>query len=90
VTIEAAFLGSLSAGILTLVAGLTLIRLHWRPDTLPYGRHTHLLDVTFHPELYVKDAPLRAIRCLNMAGVFFLGAAVTLLAVELLRSIQRP
>jgi hypothetical protein len=69
--VSAAFIGLLILGVLALLAGLTLTRLHWRPDIPPYGRRTRFLDVTPHPEAYVKDAQLRVIRTLNRMGRFF-------------------
>ena len=84
-TTEAAFLSLLFAGILALLAGLMLTRIHWRPDIPPYGRQTQFLDVALHPERYVRDAPLRAIRSLTLAGALLLGAAIGLVAYETIR-----
>src|SRR5262245_12431084 len=74
-TTEAAFLTLLGSGLLALLAGLILTRLHWRPDLPPYGRRTRLLDVALHPEAYAKDAPLRAIKYLNVGGAVLLASA---------------
>ena len=40
------------------------------------SRQTRFLDVTLHPERYVNDAPLRAIRSLTVVGAHLLAAAV--------------
>jgi hypothetical protein len=84
-TTEAGFLGLLASGIPSLLAGLLLTRLHWRPDIPPYSRQTRFLDVTLHPERYVKDAPLRAIRGLTAIGVLLLVCAAGVVAYEVLR-----
>ena len=89
-TTEAAFLGLLLSGILALVAGVMVTRLHWHPDIPPYGRRTRFLDVTLHPEGYVKDAPLRAIRSLNLTGAVLLAGAAGVVAYEILQTMQRP
>ena len=87
-TTEAGFLSLLFPGILALLAGIMLTRIHWRPDIPPYGQ-TRFLDVTLHPERYVKDAPLRAIRSLTVAGGFLLAAAVSVVVYEILRVMLR-
>jgi hypothetical protein len=84
-TTEAAFLSLLFAGIVVLLTGLVLTRLHWRPELPPYGRGTRVLHVTFHPEAYVKDAPLRAIRNLNFTGAALLAGAFAVVAYEIVR-----
>jgi len=85
-TAEALFLGLLFTGILALLAGLLTTRLHWRSDIPPYGRRTRFLDVTLHPEAYVADAPLRAIRTLNLTGGLLLAAAVGVAVYDILRT----
>ena len=87
---ESAFLGLLFSGITALVAGVVLTRFHWRPDIPPYGRRTRSLQVMLHPGRYVKDAPLRAIRTLNVAGSLLLAGAASLVAYHLLRAMLRP
>lgn len=87
---EAAFLSLLFSGIGALVAGAGLTRLHWRPDIPPYGRRTRSLHVMLHPERYVKDAPLCAIRSLNVAGSLLVAGAAGIAAYEVLRAILRP
>ena len=87
---ESTFLGLLFSGITALVVGVGLTRLHWRPDIPPYGRRTRSLQVMLHPERYVNDAPLRAIRTLNVAGSLLLAGAVGTVAYELLRAMLRP
>ena len=87
---EDAFLILLFPGIFVLLTGVGLTRLHWRPDIPPYGRHTRCFDVTLHPERYVKDAPLRAIRSLNLMGALLLAGAIGVSAYEILRTILRP
>ena len=88
-TTETSFLGLLFSGTLALLAGMFLTRLHWRPDIPPYGRQTRFLDVTLHPERYVKDAPLRTIRSLTVAGALLLAAAVSVVVYEILRVMLR-
>jgi len=85
-TAEALFLGLLFTGILALLAGVLTTRLHWRSDIPPYGRRTRFLDVTLHPEAFVADAPLRAIRILNLTGGLLLAAAVGVAVYDILRT----
>ena len=47
-------------------------------------------QVMLHPERYVKDAPLRTIRSLNVAGGLLLAGAVGIVANDVLRSVLRP
>ena len=86
---EAAFLSLLGSGILSLLGGLLLTRLHWRPELPPYGRRTRLLDVARHPEAYAKDAPFRTIQCLNVGGALLLTGAAIVVAYEVLRTSMR-
>lgn len=86
-TAEAAFLGLLFSGIAALLAGVILTRLHWRPDLPPYGRGTSALHVTLHPQAYVKNAPLRAIRSFNLAGAVLLAGAIGIVVYEILRTL---
>ena len=46
--------------------------------------------MTLHPEEYVTDAPLRAIRTLNLTGYFLLAGAVGVVVYELLRTMLQP
>ncbi len=87
ITTEAAFLGFLFAGLVSLLAVLGLTRFHWRTDIPPYGLYTRSLHVALHPEEYVKDAPLRAIRCLNLIGAVLLACAIGITAFEVIRAI---
>ena len=87
---EAAFLSLLFSGIGALVAGVGLTRLHWRQDILPYDRRTRSFQVMLHPERYVKDAPLRTIRSLNVAGGLLLACAAGIVVNDVLRSVLRP
>jgi hypothetical protein len=87
---EDAFLILFFPGILSLLAGVGLTRLHWRSDIPPYGRRTRFLDVTLHPERYTKDAPLRAIRSLNLTGALLLTGAAGVSIYEIVRTILRP
>jgi hypothetical protein len=84
-TTEAAFLSLLFTGIVAVLAGLMLTRIHWRPDIPPYGRQTQLIDVSLHPERYVKEAPLRAIRSLTVVGALLLASAIGVVAYEIIR-----
>ena len=86
---EAAFLGFLFSGITALLAGVMLTRVHWRPDIPPYGLGTRFLDVTRHPERYVKDAPLGAIRGLVFVGGVLLAGAASVVAWEILQTMSR-
>ncbi len=85
-TTEAAFLTLLFSGVSALLASTLLTRLHWRPDIPPYGRQTRFLHVTLHPERYVKDAPLRAIRSLSLIGGLLLACAAAVVGYEILRT----
>jgi hypothetical protein len=87
ITTENIFFILLFPGILALLAGVGLTRFYWRWDIPPYGRQTRFLNVVFHPEKYAKDAPLSAIRILNLTGVLFLAGAVCISAYEILRTI---
>ncbi len=82
---EVVFLTLLFAGVFALLAGVMLTRLHWRPDIPPYGLGPHFLDVTRHPQNYVKDAPLHAIRSLNLGGALLLAGAGGVVVYEILR-----
>ena len=82
---ETAYLILIGSAILTRLAGLMLTRMHWREDIAPYSRTTKFLDVSLHPERYVKGAPLRTIWILNVAGALLLSGAVTVLAYEFFR-----
>jgi len=82
---EAVFLTLLFLGIAALLTGVVLTRVHWRPDLPPYGRGTRVLHMTFHPQAYVTDAPLRAIRALNLTGASLLAGAVIVVLYEILR-----
>ena len=84
-TTEAAFLSLLFTGIFALLAGLMLTRIHWRPDIPPYGRQTQFLEVSLHPERYVKQAPLLVIRGLTVVGALLLAAAIGVVAFEIIR-----
>ncbi len=86
-TTKDAFLILFFPGILALLVGVGLTRFHWRPDIPPYGRHTRFLDVTLHPERYVRDAPLRIIRLLNLTGALLLAGAVGISVYEILRTV---
>ena len=86
-TREAGFLALLFLGVSALLAGMLVTRLHWRPDIPPYGRQTRFLDVTLHPERYVKDAPLSVIRTMSVIGVLLLACALAVLAYEIANTI---
>ena len=85
---EAAFLALLFSGIAALVAGIGLTRIYWRSDIPPYDRRTPTVRVMIHPEDYVRDAPLGAIRSLNLAGALLVAAAIAVLAYELGRTMD--
>ena len=89
IPLEAAFLVLLFAGIAAMLTGIILTRVHWRPDIAPYGRGTPVLDVTFHPERYAKNAPVALIRGLNAAGALLLAAAMLTAAFEIVRTMLR-
>lgn len=86
---EAGFLVLVFTGVLALLAGMILTRVHWRPDIPPYGRQTRFLDVTLHPERYAVDAPFGVIRSLSAAGAGLLACAAAAVAWELLRTMLR-
>lgn len=87
---ETAFLGLLLSGLTALLAGVGLTRLYWRPDIPAYGRRTRSLHVMLHPERYVRHAPLRAIRALNVAGSLLLAGAAGIVAYDILRAVLGP
>jgi hypothetical protein len=82
-TTEAGFLGLLFPGIVTFLAGLWLTRRHWRPDIPPYSR-APFLDVALHPDRFVRDAPLHAIRGLTVVGAVLLACAAGLAVYHVL------
>ena len=82
---ETAYLILIGGAILARLVGLMLTRMHWRDDIAPYSRGTKFLDVTLHPERYVKGAPLRTIWILNVAGALLLAGAVVVLVYEFFR-----
>jgi hypothetical protein len=84
-TTETAYLILIGGAILARLVGLMLTRMHWRDDIAPYSRGTKFLDVTLHPERYVKGAPLRTIWILNVAGALLLAGAVVVLVYEFFR-----
>jgi hypothetical protein len=86
---EALFLSLLFSGIAALIGGLLVTRVHWRPDIPPYGRRTRSLQVIVHPERYVRDAPLTAIRILNAAGFLLLTGAAAVVGYDLVRTVVR-
>ena len=82
---ETAYLILIGGAILARLVGLMLTRMHWRDDIAPYSRGTKFLDVTLHPERYVKGAPLRTLWILNVAGALLLAGAVVVLVYEFFR-----
>ena len=82
---EAAFLILLCLGIVALLGGLLWARLNWRLDVPPYGRRTRAMHVMLHPERYVKEDSLRAIRTLSLSGGLLLASAVAIVGYELFR-----
>jgi hypothetical protein len=85
-TTTATFLGFLFSGLVCLLAGVGLTRIYWRTDIPPYGRRTRSLHVALHPEEYVKDAPILAIRSLNLIGAVLLACAAGVTAYEVIRA----
>ncbi len=86
---EGIFLALIFTGVLALLAGMILTRLHWRQDIPPYGRHTRFVDVTLHPERYARDAPFAVIRSLSAIGAVLLACAAAVVATEILRTMLR-
>jgi hypothetical protein len=84
------YLVLLFAGIAALVAAGGVTRFHWRPDIPPYDRGTRALQVLLHPERYAKDAPLRAIRALSVAGAILLVGAAGIVLYDVLRAVMGP
>lgn len=83
------WLALLLCGNLLLVAGLFLTRLTWRPDVAPFGRGSPILQIMLHAERFATPERLRAIRLLNLSGGVLLGAAVGVLAYEIVSVILR-
>jgi hypothetical protein len=75
----ALFLALLFSGILSLLGGLLITRLTWRPDVEPFGRGSPLLQIMMHPERFAAPDRLREIRLLNLLGGILLGGAVAVL-----------
>lgn len=84
-TAGSAFLTLLFAGVLCLLAGLVLVRAHWRPDIPPYGRGVRLPPLLWHPQRYTQGAPLRLIRILGVAGCLFLVGALAIVMAAIVR-----
>jgi hypothetical protein len=90
ITTATAFLVFLFSGLFCLLAGVGLTRFYWRKDIPPYGRHTRSLHVALHPEDYVKDAPIRVIRCINLIGAILIASAAGVTIYEVVRAmVQR-
>jgi hypothetical protein len=88
ITTEAAFLALVFSGVIALLASMLVTRLHWRPDIPPYSRQTRSLDVTLHPERYVKNAPLLAIRALTVIGALLVVGAAIIATYEILYAVR--
>jgi hypothetical protein len=86
---EAIFLALVFVGVLALLAGLILTRLHWRLDIPSYGRGTRFLDVTLHPERYAKDAPFGVIRSVSAIGAALLACAIAVVAWRILQTMLK-
>ena len=78
----------LLAGNLLLVAGLFLTRLTWRLDVEPFRRGSPILQIMIHPERFATPDRLREIRLLNLFGVVLVGAAVGILAYDILSGMR--
>ena len=84
------FLTSVGAGVLTLVAAISVARLHWRTDVAPFGRHTNAIKVLARPALYARPSALRAIRTLTIVGCTSFGVALGCLVYQLVADVSRP
>ena len=73
----------LLAGNVLLVAGLFLTRVTWRPDVVPFGRGSPILQIMIHPERFATGDRLRQIRFLNVLGCALIAAAVGVLLYDL-------
>jgi hypothetical protein len=82
-TAGSAFLALLFTGVLCLLAGLILVRAHWRPDISPYGRGVRLPPLLWYPQRYTQGAPLRLIRILSVAGCLFLVGALAVVVAAI-------
>ncbi|MEO8755254.1 MAG: hypothetical protein ABI624_21540, partial [Casimicrobiaceae bacterium] len=76
----------LIGGILSLVGGLYLTRLTWRPDVEPFGRRSKLFQIALHPEAFAKPDRLREIRLLNLVGGLLLCGALAVVGHDLYAS----
>ena len=86
VTSSETFVAFVIGGVIALLTGLLLTRLHWRRDIPPYGRNMRLLDVTRHPERYAENAPFGLIRALSAIGALLLAAAGLMVVTEIIRT----
>ena len=84
------FLTSVVAGVLVLVAAISVARLHWRTDVAPFGRHTNAIKVLARPASYVRPSALRAIRTLTLAGCTLFGVALGCLVYQFVADVSRP
>jgi hypothetical protein len=79
---QSVYLALLFGGVLSLVSGVFLTRMTWRPDVEPFGRSTPMLQVMLHPERFALPRRLHAIRALNLVGGALLLGAVLVVAHE--------
>lgn len=80
---QSTFLATWITGVLALVAGLFLTRLHWRSDVPPFGRHSRVLDILLHPDQYARPEAQRGIRVLVGLGILLLATGTGILVLKL-------
>jgi hypothetical protein len=87
--IETIFLTALLTGISSVILGVFLTRLNWRPDVPPYGQHTPKLNLLLHPAKYARSDVSLLIRMLNTAGIALVMLAIFALLGEAILEFSR-
>jgi hypothetical protein len=79
------YLTFLFAGIASLLGGLLVTRTSWRPELIPFGRHSRILDILLHPGRYAQSKSLPLIRMLNWIGMVLVAIAVGFVVYDIIR-----
>jgi hypothetical protein len=87
--IETIFLTALLTGISSVILGVFLTLLNWRPDVPPYGRHIPKLNLLLYPDKYARSGVLLLIRMLNTGGIALLMLAIFALLWEAILEFSR-
>ncbi len=80
---KVAFLTLVALGVAVLLAAVLVVRLSWRDDVRPYGRHVNSFDVLAHPERHARPEVAGLVRGLAVVGVVLLAAALAIVVSEI-------